>query len=223
MLPSKIIGEKGKNISLFSRFKFVAESNVLTGSTKDIYLSRFMAGLFKAPDSIYQPLLKKYNLVVDNREMKKAVTARRIEYSAPVVASDIDVSRGASINAIFEKYRGKIIYLDFWASWCIPCRSEMPNAAELKKKLNGGNIAFLYFGYKDSEVAWKKARTQLRIDGEHYLLNENTIKEADEVFGINGIPHYAIIGSDGKIIEKRADRPRNVYQQLSSLLEKASH
>lgn len=212
----------GRKLTLNDRFNYVADSNILTGSTKEVYLSRFMAWLIKTPDSIYSPLFKKYDIIVRNDEMKQNVISRRNDYVNPAVSSSIfvDNSRANSIADILKKYRGKIIYLDFWASWCIPCRAEMLNAAILKEKLKGKNIAFIYFGYNDKEKAWRKARNQLEIAGEHYLLTEKMIKEADELFGINGIPHYAIIDKDGKIISKRADRPNDVYQELLRLVSK---
>ena len=96
----------------------------------------------------------------------------------------------------------------------------MPNAAELKEKLKGKDIVFLYFGYKDKEKAWLKAREQLGVEGEHYLLNETMIIEAEALFGINGIPHYAIIDKAGSIVNKRAERPGVVYTQLLTLSRK---
>ncbi|MFW2475840.1 MAG: TlpA family protein disulfide reductase [Sediminibacterium sp.] len=203
------------------RFNYVAEGNVLSGSTKDVYLSRFMAGLIKTPDSIYLPLFQKYDQIVHNAKMKSLVIDRRNDYQTPKnVQASVYGDRVKALSDIFKKYKGKIVYIDFWASWCIPCRSEMPRAAILKEKLKGQAIVFLYFGYNDKEAAWLKARKQLDIQGEHYLLNEAMIKEADELFGINGIPHYAIIDKNGNIVSKRADRPGEIYKELFSLINK---
>ena len=110
--------------------------------------------------------------------------------------------------------------INVWASWCIPCRAEMPNASILKDKLKGKNIVFLYLGYNDKEKAWLKARDQIGIQGEHYLLDDKMIREAEELFVINGIPHYAIIDKDGKIISKSAGRPREAYKELLDLVNK---
>jgi thiol-disulfide isomerase/thioredoxin len=219
---SSKIKKIGGNLTLNDRFNFVAENNILTGSTREVYLSRFMAWLIKAPDSIYTPLFTKYDKIVHNEKMKQSVISRRNDYVNPTASSSIgvDSSRANSIADIFKKYKGKVVYVDFWASWCVPCRAEMPNAANLKEKLKGKNIVFLYFGYNDKEKAWIKARNQLSIEGEHYLLDEKMIKEADELFGINGIPHYAIIDKEGRVISKRADRPSDAYQELLSLIEK---
>lgn len=215
------LNRKSKKLTLAERFNYVADSNILSGSTKDVYLSRFMAWLIKKPDSIYYPLYRKYDQIVHNNEMKQLVISRRNDYENPKTTSAASVnSRTNSIRDIFKRYKGKVIYVDFWASWCVPCRAEMPNAEVLKEKLKGEDIVFLYFGYNDKEKAWLKARKQLGIQGEQYLLNDKMIKEAEELFAINGIPHYAIIDKDGKIIDRRADRPSDAYNELLKLAGK---
>lgn len=216
---ASMLNRKSKKLTIVERFNYVADNNILSGSTKDVYLSRFMAWLIKRPDSVYNPLFKKYDQIVHNKKMKQLVISRRNDYENPKTPSAITVNNN-SLAGIFKKYKGKVIYVDFWASWCVPCRAEMPNAAILKDKLKGKNIVFLYLGYNDKEIAWLKARKQLGIQGEHYLLNDKMIKEADELFIINGIPHYAIIDKDGRIINKNADRPSDAYKELLSLVTK---
>ena len=207
----------GKPITLSDRFTFVADGALLSGSTKDVYLSRFLAMIVRTPDSVYNPLFSKYDKIVHNKQLKQLVIGRRNEYTNPVRSDDSNV---ASLSEIFRKYKGKVIYIDFWASWCIPCRGEMPMAAELKKKLTGKDVVFLYFGYDDKEKAWLKAREQLNVEGEHYLLNEKLVKEAEVLFEIKSIPHYAIIDKNGDMINKNAGRPADVYTQLLTLLQK---
>ena len=201
-------------------FSLVADGNLLKGSTRDMYLTRFLNWQFMMADSVYDPLFSKYDKLVQDKTLKQLVTSRRNDYKTPVVSPAPVEHIAGSLGEIFSKYKGKVIYVDFWASWCLPCRGEMPNAAELKNKLKGKDIVFLYFGYKDTEKAWLKAREQLNVEGEHYLLNETLMKEAEALFGVNSIPHYAIIDKNGSIVNKRAERPNEVYNQLVSLLLK---
>jgi thiol-disulfide isomerase/thioredoxin len=213
------INRNSKKLTLSDRFNYVADSSILSGSTKDVYLSRLLAWLIKTPDSVYNPLFQKYDQIVHNKKMKQLLN-RRNDYQSPKATSIFNISNKTnSIADIFKKHKGKVIYVDFWASWCIPCRAEMPNAAILKEKLKGKNIVFLYLGYNDKETAWLKARKQLDIQGEHCLLNDKMIKEADEIFGINGIPHYAIIDKNGNIVNIRADRPSDTYNELLNLVK----
>lgn len=216
----KIDKNNNKQLTLNDRFAFVADGNLLKGSTRDVYLTRFLGWIIKMPDSVYDPLFSKYDKIVHDKKLKEFIISYRNDYASPARSSvSVDSSAG-SLGEIFNKYKGKVIYVDFWASWCVACRGQMPNAAELKKKFKGQDIVFLYFGYKDKEKAWLKAREQMNLEGEHYLLNETTTKEAEALFGVNAIPHYAIIDKNGSIVDKRADRPGNVYNQLRTLLQK---
>lgn len=215
------LSRKNNSITLMDKFSFAADGNLLKGKTRDIYLTRYLAAMFKLPDSLYLPLFRKYDSVVKNSHLKQYVINHRNEYASPAPRPTLNVESSAgALSRIFSKYKGKVIYVDFWASWCAPCRSEMPNAALLKQKLKGKDIVFLYLGYNDKEKPWQKAREQLAIEGEHYLLDQAMMKEANDLFGINGIPHYAIINRDGSIVEMHADRPRDVYPQLVDLLLK---
>lgn len=178
-----------------------------------------MAWFVKADDSVYNPVFKKYDAIVKDLAIKSHIIRERNEYLKPVALKRENINQHASLNEIFSKYNGKVIYIDFWASWCLPCRSEMPHSAALKKQLNNKNIVFLYLGYRDTEKAWLKAREDLDIEGEHYLLDTTLMKEAEKMFNINGIPHYSIIDKTGNIISTHAERPDNVYQQLLALAE----
>ncbi len=206
--------------SINDYFDFAAKSNLIQGNTRDVFLSRIMYGMRTAPDSLYTLIFKKYNRIVSNKKIKQLIAETRADYSNSANPAKADFSRSKSIEEILNKYKGKVIYVDFWASWCVPCRAEMPNAETLKNRLKGKDVVFLYLGYNDKEKAWIKARNQLNIEGEHYLLTENMVKEADEVFGINGIPHYVIIDKKGAIVSKRANRPNEVYQQLLTIIDK---
>ena len=215
----KAFAETKVKPSLQAYFDFSA-GDLLQGKTRDIHLTRVMYWFVKADDSIYNPAFKKYNEIVKDSAIKKYIVRERNEYLQPAKLQRENIDQYASLNAIFSKYKGKVVYVDFWASWCIPCRGEMPRSEVLKKQLNNKDVVFLYLGYRDTEKAWLKAREDLEIEGEHYLLDNTLIKEAEEAFNISGIPHYAIIDKAGNIVSKHADRPGDAYQQLLTLAEK---
>ncbi|WP_300601871.1 TlpA disulfide reductase family protein [Niabella sp.] len=205
----------GKLFTPAAYFDYITHK--LKNNTRDIQLTRLMAWLRKADDSVYRPVYKKYITTVRNKKFIKEIDALRREFTYPPVATSIDTLM--SLKEIFNKYKGKLLYIDFWASWCVPCRSDFPLAAQLKEKLAGKDIVFLYLGgYHDSKRAWQKAREELDIAGEHYFLDESLMKEAEEAFHINSIPHYVIVDKTGNIIEKNAERPQNAYEQLKKLL-----
>lgn len=104
----------------------------------------------------------------------------------------------STLTEVFDLFRGKVIYIDFWASWCRPCIEEFPYSKHLQETLRDENIIFLFLGYRDAKDNWLKALKNYKLSGHHVLLNAAMQMEAISIFGILAIPHYAIIGKDGK-------------------------
>jgi thiol-disulfide isomerase/thioredoxin len=121
------------------------------------------------------------------------------------------------------KFAGKVIYIDFWASWCGPCRAEMKTAAPALRKTfaSDSSIVFLYVNMDDAVDAGKKAIAQDRIEGVHLFAggigDTNPVSRA---FNITGVPRYVIIGRDGRILDNDAPRPSN--EKTARLLREAA-
>lgn len=122
----------------------------------------------------------------------------------------------------FSAYKGKVIYVDFWASWCGPCRSEFPKSREMHESLSDkekANIVFLYISIDESLDAWKSAVKQLGL--EEFGENGHSY-EVSGRYGIRTIPRYMIIDQSGEIVDMEATRPSNpeTLQRLLKLIEK---
>jgi len=115
--------------------------------------------------------------------------------------------------------KGSVVYLDFWASWCAPCRAEMPHSKKLKEKFKGKDVKFLYVSIDEDEEAWLKAIEKLEIEGVH-VLAKGFKHDVPVSYNVNAIPAYFIIGKDGKIFEGRPARP-SASDKLTEQLEAA--
>ncbi|HSV89110.1 MAG TPA: TlpA disulfide reductase family protein [Bacteroidales bacterium] len=128
--------------------------------------------------------------------------------------SDID---GHPVS--LSDYAGKVVYLDFWASWCGPCLREIPYAKELKKRLeNETDLVFLYISVDTDEAAWRNAVAQHQIQGVH-LNVPGFDHEVPKAYNLRGVPTFFLIGRDGKIINNRPPRPSN--PQIDQVLKDA--
>ena len=103
--------------------------------------------------------------------------------------------------------KGKVVYMDFWASWCGPCRREMPASRELQERFaDEKDVVFLYVSIDDSEAAWRQAMEQEQLGGVH-LFSQGWQSAAPVAYGVEGIPSYFLIHKDGTIANAHAPRP----------------
>lgn len=128
-----------------------------------------------------------------------------------------------SLTEILKVNKGKVIYIDFWASWCGPCRQEMPASIKLHESLKGEDIVFVYISIDKNEAVWKRSMNSLKITdkGQHYRRNQDEMIEFLKFFYIYSIPHYMIIGKDSQFANSDALPPSNVKleRQLRKLLK----
>ncbi|MGR3809038.1 TlpA family protein disulfide reductase [Jiulongibacter sp. NS-SX5] len=118
----------------------------------------------------------------------------------------------------FDKYKGKVIYVDFWASWCGPCRAEFPASREMHANLSSKEkkkIVFLYISIDEDLDKWRAAVEKLGLDefGENGHSYEVSTK-----YKVKSIPRYMIIDQKGNVVNDNAPRPSN-SETLPQLLE----
>lgn len=107
--------------------------------------------------------------------------------------------------------KGKYMLVDFWASWCGPCKGEIPNMKAVYEKYAGEDFDILSVAVWDEPQASKDTAFVYGIKWNHMV---NTQKVATDIYGIDGIPHIILIGPDGTII-KRNLRGAEIEQEVS--------
>lgn len=115
-----------------------------------------------------------------------------------------------TVKDILKKYKGKAVYLNFWASWCAPCRLEIPKSLTASKKYK--NVKFIYISTDENDEQWKKANNKILSDhGESYrLIDENSSKFIQEI-NLSLIPRRIIFNEQGEIADKDAPGANEVH------------
>ena len=121
-----------------------------------------------------------------------------------------------------EDLKGKYVYIDVWATWCGPCRAEIPSLKKLEEKYHDKNIVFVSISIdvdKDHEK-WKNFVSEKQLGGIQLFADKNWNSEFMISYGINSIPRFILIDPNGKIVKSDASRPSNpeLQKQWDALL-----
>ena len=104
-------------------------------------------------------------------------------------------------------FQGRIVYLDFWATWCKPCIAEHPYMEKLIDEFEGEEVEFISLSTDASPKPWKKMVNEKDLGGTHLWTEGGWRSDIMTHFVVKGIPRYVIIGKDGKIYTSYAERP----------------
>ena len=189
---------------------------------KDYYIARMLFSNFGRNQSspviedVYTIWLSKYPESAYKNSLEDAINnmpALARGKQAPIITG-IDPS-GNEFST--EQLKGKVIYIDVWATWCSPCVEKIPKMYALQEEFKDQNqIQFLFVSVDKDLDKWKDYISKLPGDGMHINANSSDIYK-DYMMG--GVPQYIVIDSHGNIYQSNAPAPDS--GEIKSLLEEA--
>ncbi len=117
----------------------------------------------------------------------------------PQVAPDFTLTSLDGKPLKLSDYRGKVVLLDFWATWCTPCRAEIPRFLEWQQKYGAQGLVVLGVSMDDSSKDAADYAREMKIT---YPLAMGTPQVADSYGGVLGLPVNLLITRDGQIVNK---------------------
>lgn len=153
-------------------------------------------------------------------QYKSAQALKNVEGN---IAPSFDYVNHAGGKTKLEDLRGKYVYIDVWATWCGPCRGEIPSLKKVEEKFHDKNITFVSISVdedKDYEK-WKKFVTDKELGGVQLFADKNWMSAFIQSFGINSIPRFILIDPKGKVVSADAERPSDakLTEKLEGLLK----
>lgn len=198
--------------SLYDNYHCRELTDMVSASLVEKYVSRFdyqnkyeegVAELTTATDKF--GLDRKFlNTFMANRS-----TIKGSPFPKEVVLKDAD---GNTMD--FSQLKGKYVYIDLWASWCVPCCREVPHLQKLESELSNSDVVFLSISLDQKVDAWKKKMADLKVHGHQWIDAEGKLGKA---LNVKGIPFFLIYDKEGNLYMYDAPRPSQ-GEGLSELL-----
>ncbi|WP_339654302.1 TlpA disulfide reductase family protein [uncultured Salegentibacter sp.] len=190
------------------------------GKTKD---DLFKFGL-RLGLSLNDPIDKINNLVskaVKDDIFRKEINEKYVSLSKLTKGRPAPHFKLASYNGdevSLDDLKGRITYVDIWATWCGPCIAEIPALKNLQKKFPDVNFVSISIDRKSEIEKWKKMIRDKKLEDSYQLIAFQDKKFQND-YGINGIPRFILINRAGNLIDADAKRPSdpNIENQLSHL------
>jgi thiol-disulfide isomerase/thioredoxin len=121
----------------------------------------------------------------------------------------VSYENNAGGKTSLDDLKGKYVYIDVWATWCGPCKKEIPFLKEVEKSYHGKNIEFVSISIdKQKDYAkWKKMISTEALGGIQLLADNDWKSQFVQDYLIQGIPHFILLDPNGNIINANAPRP----------------
>jgi thiol-disulfide isomerase/thioredoxin len=205
--------------------------NALLASTEDVFNKRISekktADLLKLTDNKLDPNF----VALQKTNLEKSLTGLTKYYKQGLENNKMNGSVAPSFNydnyaggkTKLEDFRGKYVYIDVWATWCGPCRAEIPFLKKVEEKYHQKNIAFVSISIdklKDLEK-WKTMIKEKELGGVQVFADNDWNSQFIKDFKINGIPRFILIDPNGNVVKADAPRPSSpkLIEDLDQLLK----
>ena len=178
-------------------------------------------GAYKKYEEWYLDTLKQFEesrakALAEEEARHQELEGKGVGEMAPDFTLKNTKGKGVSLKSL----RGKWVVLDFWATWCSPCKASMPHLKEYYKKY-AGKLEIVGIVNASKEEDWKTMVKDMDLKWINVINpQENTAnKDLTNIYGITAFPTYIIIDKEGKIYKKFVGAKQELYDELDKILE----
>jgi len=205
-LPFKMVKEIFTDAKIIDQMIFEAMGNIVK------YL----------PIEAIPSYIEKFNTICANQEYKQNIAEEYAKWEVlgkgkPAPTFTYESIDGKQVS--LADFKGKYVYIDVWATWCGPCRGEIPYLKELEKEFHGKNIVFMSVSVDNTREPWEKMVKDQELAGVQLWSGAGWNTPITKDYLINGIPRFILIDRDGNIVNVKAPRPSGGIKEVINGLE----
>lgn len=208
-------------------FDFVYNNKLFNDKTKEVLLFHFLKGIaenFSIKD--FENKLSKFSEIVINKDLITELQNKYLIDLFELKKKTEDVylidanNKKNSLKEILAKNKGKLIFIDFWASWCAPCRKAIPDSKKMIQYYVDKKIVFIYISIDKNAKNWRKALQEENLGSfKNSYLSLNYPKAIFfKELELKSIPRYLLFDKNGKLIHKNAPSPNS--SDIRKLIDK---
>jgi len=209
-LTNKNINKDDKNVDHTLQYEKTIKKEVQNNKIKEELLynvGKWELNYTNKLDSVYNEIVP----FLTNRKYLNEVTEiyeklKKIEKGAVSPIFELKDIEGNIVN--LNQLKGKLVYIDIWATWCMPCIKEIPSLKKIEKYFEGKDIQFVSICKSDSKKRWEKMVKEKELGGIQLFAEDENIPFFID-YNVKGIPRFILIDKEGKIIDGNAKRPSN--------------
>ncbi len=170
---------------------------------------------YKNTDSLFKLFKQECNNKEYNLQLLTPYNSY-LQFTQKQKAPNIEMVDAAGNKYTLNSFKGSYIYVDVWASWCLPCRKETSYFMKLKEGYRHKNVVFISLSVDKEKDDWEEYLILKDLNDNQYLATE--IKPFLDMYMIKTIPHFLIIDNNGNLIDNNASRPSEIdIEQFESL------
>ncbi len=187
-------------------FMEIADSVIKNGTIKEkIIYNTSVSGINYAKDiDKYYNKAKKLLIKKDyiSELTEKYTNLKKISKGA--ISPDFALKNIDGEMYTLDDFKGKYVYIDIWATWCMPCIKEIPYLKKIGKDYQ--NIQFISICKSDKKERWIKMVNEMELEGIQLFASDDNV-DFFKKYMVQGIPRFILIDKEGKIIDANAERP----------------
>jgi thiol-disulfide isomerase/thioredoxin len=213
----RLLWNEFKGNSLEYGLAAILSQRALLGKNEVILFDLFQKYKNDFPSS---PFLKNFELAVNS--IGESLKEKEFVFPSGIIQLDA-AEEINSLDDIINRFKGKVVYLDIWATWCSPCLFEFRQKKPLEEFVQGKDIVLVFVSVDndDRKEKWQKTIVDNNLKGYHLLANFSLRDELIDKFGDGSnlaLPHYSIYDKKGSLVQKEAKQPSHAGVLFNDLM-----